>query len=73
MGKKHHCGRCHCDFYCHQICACRDVIMMVHQLTVIVVNAMKGFYGREFIGIALQEAVKFCVLWLGFEATATGL
>ncbi|CAK9039937.1 unnamed protein product [Durusdinium trenchii] len=38
----------------------RDIIKILHQLTVVVVNGLNKFYPKEYIGAALVEAVKFC-------------
>ena len=35
----------------------RDIIMMVHQLTVIIWNGMNKFYPKEQIAVAIVEAV----------------
>jgi len=42
----------------------RDVIMMGHQLTVLIVNGMTKYYDKDFIGAAIVEAIKFCVACL---------
>lgn len=39
----------------------RDCILMLHTLTVIIVNSMKGYYPKEFIRAAILEGIKFCV------------
>ena len=39
----------------------RDVILLVHQLSVILTNAMNKFYQKQYIGALLAEGVKFCV------------
>lgn len=46
--------------YC-QLCLGRDIINLVHQLSVIIVNGMTKYYPKEFISAALVEGVKFCV------------
>ena len=42
--------------------------MTIHQLCVIVTNAMHKFYPKELIAIALEEAVKFCAACLNDQS-----
>lgn len=34
---------------------------MTHQLTVLLVNNMNKYYPKDYIGMTILEAIKFCV------------
>ncbi|CAK9059138.1 unnamed protein product [Durusdinium trenchii] len=39
----------------------RDIILMLHQLAIIISNGLTKYWAKEYIGLALLEAIKFCV------------